>query len=728
MLLHSNIRTICFLVICCAFHARAQTPTPVKGYADTHLHLFAEHAYGGGWLWGKVEGSHPAALGPCDGGTNHARVIPVKLFDAIERCAPVPFIDREEVKKLDRISLRSSDTGLHGKWGAPSHLNWPKWDSIAHQQAWEGWLEQAHQEGLSLLVVTTGSFRHLCEVIPAANLAYACDEMQAVDRQLKAVTDFAASRNWVEIALTPQHARAIINSGKLALILHIETTEIFGKEDWATALDRYYQMGVRSFQLTHQLDNRFAGAAHHNFIFHLFQHTENCHRDFDCFFVTQIFFYTFHLATITLPFYGFDLDANCRNTLGLTPEGFDLVKAMMDRHMLIDLAHLSEKSVADVATLTKANNYYPLYISHGHFREIMEPKKQKEEKTTPAATIQLIKESGGIFGLRTAHEQTRTYLRSGVTNSCHGSARSFAQAYQFGVKGLKVNMAFATDMNGFIQQTRPRFGPEACSATFRRDKKCQSFMEAFRGNASRIGTDFDEIGLARIDLLEDLRQQLRSLGVDTTNLDNSAESFIRMWERAYAQRNNQPVTSGPIDIDGITYREQLERKDAYLKAGIACRSAQLSNFFQEALRRLFNLDFSGNPEKRSCMQHCRVAKRECNKPAKETKKVCKSSCTIVKGHCKTSCKDNKQLCFSRCPSKGSARRKCRRVCRRLKRSCARECRKDKRECRKVCRIERREARAICREEKRVCKLDCRLQYGDAFSNLALQYRFCRCSI
>ena len=54
--------------------------------------------------------------------------------------------------------------------------------------------------------------------------------------------------------------------------------------------------------------------------------------------------------------------------------------------------------------------------------------------------------------------QMRAYTRSGIANNCQGSSRSVAQAYEFGRQGLKVPMAFGADLNGFIQQTRPRFG------------------------------------------------------------------------------------------------------------------------------------------------------------------------------------------------------------------------------------------------------------------------------
>jgi microsomal dipeptidase-like Zn-dependent dipeptidase len=86
-------------------------------------------------------------------------------------------------------------------------------------------------------------------------------------------------------------------------------------------------------QPVHQLDNRFSGAAPHNTIFHIAQYAENCHIDMDC---------NLTGAAVTL---GFDVDADCKNVRGLTDDGKALVGEMMDRGMLVDVAHMSERGV-----------------------------------------------------------------------------------------------------------------------------------------------------------------------------------------------------------------------------------------------------------------------------------------------------------------------------------------------------------------------------------------------
>jgi microsomal dipeptidase-like Zn-dependent dipeptidase len=282
---------------------------------------------------------------------------------------------------------------------------------------------------------------------------------------------------------------------------------------------------------------------------------------------------------------GFDVDADCKNTLGLTDEGRALVQEMMDRGMLVDAAHMSEASVRDLQDISIANSYYPIYISHGHFREIMTAEKELEEKTTPVWVIEILRETGGMIGLRTAHEEVDTYEGSAVDNLCHGSSRSFAQAYDYGRLGLKVPMGLGSDLNGFIQQTRPRFGPDACSASFSVEGLCQARDERESGPAA-LGRGFDEMGLGHIGLLPDLLDDLDGLGTDTAPLRSSADDFVRMWERASGPRSGPVEGLEDIVTDGIvpgpTHNERLAEYPtmcdaAYcpgaLAAGERCRFA-----------------------------------------------------------------------------------------------------------------------------------------------------------
>ncbi len=571
-----------------------EPPAPLQGVADLHLHMFAEEAFGGGWFHGSHRGAGEVALAPCDGGEpgDHAR-LQADLAPLLGSCegielaelgAMVPLVavlaaegGGEVVSEfVSTIEGTDGDTGKHvdRTSGWPGLEGWPRWDTIAHQQVWENQLHDAYMAGLRIEVMSAVSLDWLCRAVPPENLERPqCDEMADVRLQLELVHEFVAQHDWAEIALTAADARRIVEEDRLAIVLSVETSHLMGTGDWRAQLGELYDLGVRTLQPVHQLDNRFAGAAPHNTIFHVAQYAESCHIDKDCGLTT---------GAVTL---GFDVDADCKNIRGLTDEGKQLITEMMDRGMLLDVAHMSERGVHDVHDLAVAREHYPIYISHGHFREIMTKERQREEKTTPADIIQMLRETGGMFGLRTGHEEVSTYDASAVANTCHGSSRSFAQAYDFGRLGLKVAMGLGSDLNGFIQQTRPRFGTGACSASFETEARCQ-LREQRDAGPPPLGSSFDQVGLGHIGLIPELLADLDQLGTDTAPLRSSADDFVRMWERAAGPRSGPAQTVDDLDVAGITVlpvhslREAeypVECKDSYcpgsLLAGEVCRFA-----------------------------------------------------------------------------------------------------------------------------------------------------------
>jgi microsomal dipeptidase-like Zn-dependent dipeptidase len=523
-------------------------PPPVKGFADLHVHMMAENAFGGGWL----HGSHTGVLRDCDGGfppSDHGRVR--QDISAVLKACPnsnlIPWTKSPLLAALTavggtgaseyiaKIEGTLGDTGVHLQ-RTKANVGFPRWDTIAHQQAQEQWLKTAHEKGLSLMVMSAVSFRWLCELMPEGNRKRACSEIVDVELQIDQTLAFVQRNSWAEIALTPADARRIIGAGKLAIVLSIEASNVFDEVgDWKPLFERFYAKGVRTMQIVHQQDNRFAGAALHNPIFQLAQYTRNCKIDTDC------------SATLEGMTLGFDVDAQCRNMRAMTPEGLDFAREMMRRGMPIDIAHVSERGVSELFETVKAANYYPLYVSHGHFREIMNPELASDEKTTPKEIVRMIRQTGGMFGLRTAHDETLGYTGSSVPNDCQGSSKSFAQAFEFGAKELKVHMGLGSDLNGFIQNTRPRFGPDgACSAGFAAEAEAQRRMQR-----RPLGSEFDTKGLAHIGLVPDLLNDMKALGVDTSPIDDSSEQYIRMWERASAVRTGFADDAANLTASGV---------------------------------------------------------------------------------------------------------------------------------------------------------------------------------
>jgi microsomal dipeptidase-like Zn-dependent dipeptidase len=538
----------------------------IDGMADLHVHMMAEEAFGGRWL----HGSHTGPLADCDGGHDHGRFaddlsaemsriqacgVPVSLVESL--------VERIASNEVSKIPGSKGDTGEHAdrrKLGA----GWPSWDTIAHQQAHEDWLREAFDGGLKLVVMSAVSYDWLCRMLPPENGRAECDERADLLRQLDMVQALDRRHAWLEVALSPAHARRIIAQGKMAVVLSLEANHFLEtSSDLLADLDAFYQRGVRTMQIVHEVDNRLSGASLHHPIFQVAQFADTCHMDRDC------------GATVENLTLGFDVergaDGTCQNVRGLSAEGRAFLEAMMDRHMLIDMAHMSNRAMDEAYELSRARDHYPLYVSHGHLKDIMGARVAQHEKATSTRVVDYLRTTGGMLGLRTFPEETRDYQHGNVAGGCQGSTRSFAQAYEYASRGLHLPVAFGSDFNGFIQQTRPRFGDEACSASevslllsngkftpFEAQSHCEQAEERETG---RTHTQLDTKGLAHIGLLPALVEDLQLLGADVSPLRRSAETFVRMWERASGPRSG-PVMLAPMELDGVGSDESVEERRA----------------------------------------------------------------------------------------------------------------------------------------------------------------------
>ncbi len=97
-----------------------------------------------------------------------------------------------------------------------------------------------------------------------------------------------------------------------------------------------------------------------------------------------------------------------------------------------------------------------------------------------------------------------------------------------------MNTAFASDFNGFITQIVPRFGPNACSSGGDNAKAQAALQGQEDSDLPSYVKDYQTKGLAHIGLLPAVVWDMKTLHANTKNIENSAENFLRMWERAYS--------------------------------------------------------------------------------------------------------------------------------------------------------------------------------------------------
>ena len=545
------------------------------GIVDTHSHILSNFAFGGGGIFHgapfhRLGVEH--ALGDCD--RFHGEMGRKDFFGYAFDSAGADGADLTAI--LGDLIAGELAEDNHATEGYPTFTAWPNGPSSStHQTQYYLWLERAHKAGLRLVVqhaTTNSAICHLTAGEGFQEVRYSCEDMVAVDRIIDET--FAMERyidaqsggpgeGWFRIAYTPQEAREYIEAGKMAVILGIETSDLFncrltpreGDEVCDEAyvksqLDHYYDLGVRAIFPVHKYDNLFsAGDGDRAFIElgnfantgHWANFTLDCPDEPVVFDKGDVFFGGLnmpredYLSPAPNDFSNFPTEplgtlfthitalgdpplegAYCQST-GLTALGETLIEEMMDRGMIIEIDHLPQRSYGRAYEMLEAADY-PAASTHGSTND------------------------GRIYDI------------GGISKTGLGRCRSATEPGAM-VQRLKDRIAlieehggypaegFGFDLNGFAGAPGPRMAEGACA-----DPQTDPITYPFTSMAGDVEftqpyvgdreIDFNQEGLVHIgmlpELLEDARGDAES-DADLEPLFRSAEGYIRMWELAEAR-------------------------------------------------------------------------------------------------------------------------------------------------------------------------------------------------
>lgn len=342
----------------------------VRGFVDAHNHIMANEAFGGRLICGKPFSEKGIA-------------------DALKDC-PEHYPDGS-LAIFDYIT--KGGDGKHDPVGWPTFKDWPAYDSMTHQQNYYAWVERAWRGGQRVLVndlVTNGV---ICSVYFFKDRG--CDEMTSIRLQAKLTYDMqdyidklygGAGKGWFRIVTDSAQAREVIQQGKLAVVLGVETSEPFGckqvldipqcdREDIDAGLDELYDLGVRSMFLCHKFDNALCGVRFDEgglgtainvgqfLSTGTFWKTEKCagpQKDNPIGGASSGAEEDLPAGT-EVPEY--DEDAQC-NVRGLTDLGEYAVRGMMQRKMMLEIDHMSVKATGRVLDIFEAEQYPGVLSSH----------------------------------------------------------------------------------------------------------------------------------------------------------------------------------------------------------------------------------------------------------------------------------------------------------------------------------------------------------------------------
>jgi len=383
----------------------AEPGAPLWGFADLHAHFMSHMAFGGNAFWGRpYDPDKPIAEG---------------IENALNSCAPIH----------GGLLNINAEIGHVPGGGWPDFFVYPRFTTIVHQQAYVDWIYRSYQGGLRLATCLAVNNELLAN---KSNPDQPPDDKSAIQIQIsgmKAMVDYineqagGPDKGWMQIAYTPEEARQIIASDKLAIILGIEVDSLgnwrrvqdlekichgdlnLARQLIGLELDWLHGLGVRQITPIHLTNNAFGGTA----IYLRFLETVNL-------FVTGER-WTVEDAWETGVRYRLDKDGadlkddversaavsghriqrrvrrtlidhlpgihdlfdiveaplvhgGHANTRGLNQYGVILVEELMARGFIIDVDHMSEKAT-DTALDMAEKRSYPVICSHCWFRDLL---------------------------------------------------------------------------------------------------------------------------------------------------------------------------------------------------------------------------------------------------------------------------------------------------------------------------------------------------------------------
>lgn len=537
---------------------------PVFGFADVHVHISATTFLGG---------------------THVGR--PHDAFGA-EKALPSCASEHGPTGNADAVGgfLGGNPTTTHAVDGYPTFTDWPARDSLTHEGMYYKWVERAYKAGLRIMVNDLVENKVLCELVAATKgTPPICHEMTSAKEQIgymHELEDYIDAQHggpgegWFRIVTSPTEARQVINDGKLAVVLGIEIshfldcqltvvgtgtpfrTETAAGCDTTAKVDQnlqdLYDMGVRQAFPLHEFNNGLGG----NGIFTgmvlntgNWKDTGEFWDTYDCPNVPALytlggeiessdpspvftsilaspggsFFAGAAAAAPVYPNYG--RHCNARDTF--TPMGVYAIKEMMKKGIIVEVDHIEYKAKSELLDIAEAQSpVYPIVSTHGGHGGISKVQAQR------------ILDGGGII-----------YPYKGNGADYSDFVTTMMTDYTL-PSGALFGIGYGADTNGLGSQAKPRNGgiPVQYPFTlFSGPDWAQTLAHSnltvnpvtFNQSESADGNrrwDINTEGSAHYGLVADFVEEVRLEGGDQAlkALFNSAEVYLRMWERSLIPR------------------------------------------------------------------------------------------------------------------------------------------------------------------------------------------------
>lgn len=522
----------------------------VRGTVDTHTHGMAFE-----FLGGELHCGRPWS--------------PWGVTVALKGCENVNAVTSGAVGAFLSGGLSADPVG----W--PTFNDWPAPNALTQEGTYYKWMERNWQAGQRVLVNLLVENNQLCMIYPIKRNS--CDDMTSVRLQAKDMRDFekyidaqhgGPGRGWYRIVTDPIQARQVINKGKLAVVMGIETSVLFGchlrlgratctKESIDKQLTAVKKMGVTQMELVNKFDNGFAGVAgDEGTTGHLVNSAniletgsawrmttcspnspEERDRNQDLAILPAQDALFGALKTVlpqsvvdSLPAVPVYPAKNHCNALGLSELGAYTIKRMAARNMLFDPDHMSVKARKQSLDLIDSMNYAGVVSSHSW--------------STPDA-------------------YRRIYAEKGFVTPYAGDSEGFVEKWKRHLTWTNPKVywgfGYGADINGLGAQGNPR--PSAAKNPVTYPFTALGGVKVFKQVSGSRVFDINKDGVAHYGLYADWIEDLRKIAGPAIVKDmyRGSEAYLQTWERAYGVKTN--ACSSP------STKHSLEFIKAKAKAG-----------------------------------------------------------------------------------------------------------------------------------------------------------------
>ncbi len=523
----------------------------LPGYIDLHSHLMAHLGFGGVIFHGEPYGDPASALGSCPSGDDEAHSGGHSRVEAILQ---------------DDYVGAALNTASHESEGYPDFPYWPAYNSYTHQTMYYQWVKRAYEGGMRAMVVlaVNGDYMFgatdngLPDIIKGIAIAsdptLDLNDMLTLKRQTQAVYDMqtwidaqngGSGEGWFRIVSSPSEAQEVISQGKLAVILGSEVDYLLDCEidscdsdSLSAGVDELYDLGLRFIFPIHLKTNGFGGAALYNIL--------GSGDSYDCKHYSQ----------------------DC-NVEGLTDDGKTLMSLLMQKGMIIDVGHMSAKSLSDALDIAEAAAYPGIVTGHTGVYDMDNLDNRHEANPRDDSLLRIIN-LGGMVGLIPGQgdlDQVGEWRNDDgtyIANACGATSQTFVQSYQYllnlvGDAAYDGRITIGTDFNGFAHMPGPRFGANACPGgstdieqpssskvvyPFALDNSLRQAATKTDGSTMaeyQFGNrlyDFNTDGAAHMGMMPDFFEDLRQQGLKRSDLEpvyRSADFFTTMWSNAISR-------------------------------------------------------------------------------------------------------------------------------------------------------------------------------------------------